>query len=298
MKDVCGYCLDKEATTKRFFDVCDFYGIKNKDLVKLFNVSDVTVSYWRNGSRFPEWDKIMLFAYTVGLPLDVMIIGKKSIEQEEIKRAINKIEKLKEKKYKDRLQELLDSGELDFPPMLNENIFNPLENRTDFSELYSYQYAKLLADVRYYGLEKKVENKEDFSICSKAFGENSDNSNLLGENNEENSNCFSISIYINYNNCKKQSYDENGNLLNGYIIDAEAYENEKRIIILRFRNGFLDGDEYDKNGKCIRTRPAVETVGHIEYWRQGKLHRDNKEPAVISKGFSSFEYWENGSKIG
>ena len=30
-KDICGYCLDKEATTRRFFDICDFYGIKNKD---------------------------------------------------------------------------------------------------------------------------------------------------------------------------------------------------------------------------------------------------------------------------
>ena len=65
MSDVCGYCLDKKATIKRFFAVCDFYGIKNKDLVKLFGVSDVLVSYWRNGTRFPEWDKIVLFAYMV-----------------------------------------------------------------------------------------------------------------------------------------------------------------------------------------------------------------------------------------
>ena len=86
-KDICGYCLDKEATTRRFFDICDFYGIKNKDLVNLFNVSNATVSYWRNGSRFPEWDKLMIFAYTVGLPLDVMIIGKRKVENEQIKKS-------------------------------------------------------------------------------------------------------------------------------------------------------------------------------------------------------------------
>ena len=80
MNDICGYCLDKEATMKRFFDICNFYDIKNKDLVKLFNVSNVIVSYWRNGSRFPGWDKLMVFAYTVGLPLEVMIIGKEKIE--------------------------------------------------------------------------------------------------------------------------------------------------------------------------------------------------------------------------
>ena len=77
MIDVCGFALDKEATTRRFFDICDFYGITNKDLKNLFNISSTTVSYWRNGSRFPDWDKLLHFAYTVGLPLDVMIIGKK-----------------------------------------------------------------------------------------------------------------------------------------------------------------------------------------------------------------------------
>ena len=78
MEDICGYCLDKEATIKRFFDICSFYELKSKDLAKLFKVSNTTLSYWRNGSRFPGWDKIMLFAYTVGLPLDIMIIVKKA----------------------------------------------------------------------------------------------------------------------------------------------------------------------------------------------------------------------------
>ena len=92
MNDICGYCLDKEATMKRFFDICNFYDIKNKDLVKLFNVSNVIVSYWRNGSRFPGWDKLMVFAYTVGLPLEVMIIGKEKIENNQMDLTKKRIE--------------------------------------------------------------------------------------------------------------------------------------------------------------------------------------------------------------
>ena len=86
MIDICGFALDKEGTTKRFFDICDFYDIKNKDLINLFNISNATVSYWRNGTRFPDWDKLMLFAYTVGLPLDEIIIGKKTYDDEKIEK--------------------------------------------------------------------------------------------------------------------------------------------------------------------------------------------------------------------
>ena len=100
MIDVCGFALDKEATTRRFFDICDFYGITNKDLKNLFNISSTTVSYWRNGSRFPDWDKLLHFAYTVGLPLDVMIIGKKVYNDKKIEDAINNISKLKPNKLK------------------------------------------------------------------------------------------------------------------------------------------------------------------------------------------------------
>ena len=160
MNDICGYCLDKEATMKRFFDICNFYDIKNKDLVKLFNVSNVIVSYWRNGSRFPGWDKLMVFAYTVGLPLEVMIIGKEKIENNQIKGAIVRIDELKEKKYISILQELLDSGKLDNPPKIENLVFNPLSEETDIIDLDSSKYAKLIADVKYYGLTKrrKVEN--------------------------------------------------------------------------------------------------------------------------------------------
>ena len=152
---ICGYCLDKEATIKRFFDICSFYELKSKDLAKLLKVSNTTLSYWRNGSRFPGWDKIMLFAYTVGLPLDIMIIGKKSIANPQIKTVVEKINYLKEKKYITILQELLDNGKLDKLPLVCENVFNPLGNNTATLDYRSTQYAKLCADVKYYGLKKQ-----------------------------------------------------------------------------------------------------------------------------------------------
>ena len=313
MSDVCGYCLDKKATIKRFFAVCDFYGIKNKDLVKLFGVSDVLVSYWRNGTRFPEWDKIVLFAYMVGLPLEVMIIGKKRVEDQQIQKAINRIKYLKEQKYISILQELLNNGDLDFPPAIAEGVFNPLRDKTEPLDYTSTLYAKLCADVRYYGIKKKYVQPEEKSFSDKKIIKKinnsvlesavSDSTNDKLEMSQENlleqkeNKIESYSMYIEINGNNILHLDEYGNLLNGTIIDANAYNKDKKIIILRFRNGLLDGDEYDNNGEFLCTRPAVESIGHVEYWREGRLHRDEGFPAVATEGFSIKEYWENGNRI-
>lgn len=274
MEDICGYCLDKEATLKRFFALCDYYGIKNKDLVKLFEVSDVIVSYWRNGSRFPGWDKIMLFSYIIGLPLEVVIIGRKVVEEPQIKNAIKKINSLKEKKYIKNLQSLLDNGELDYPPLIYDSYFNPLTQNTKSLDYTSSEYAKFCADVRYYGLKKNCKLSND------AYYQTIESS----------------SLYMEMNGKKILHIDEYGNLINGTRIDTIAYNNDKKTIILRFRNGLLDGDEYDKNGNYIETKPAVETSGHIEYWRKGFLHRDDGLAAIITKGFTEEEFWENGKR--
>lgn len=89
-----------------------------------------------------------------------------------------------------------------------------------------------------------------------------------------------------------RSYDENGNLAEGTRISTKV----GKEIILRFRNGLLDGDSYTKDGKLI-VQPAVETEGHIEYWRAGRLHRDNGLEAISSENFTVKEYWENGIRV-
>jgi hypothetical protein len=80
--------------------------------------------------------------------------------------------------------------------------------------------------------------------------------------------------------------DTKGLLREGTIVTEDG-------IIRRFRNGLLDGDSYTPEGKRI-TQPAVEGPGHIEYWREGCLHRDKGLPALSSRGFSYKEWWEQG----
>lgn len=89
--------LDKEKTTEQMFKVCDYYKVKNIDIVEFLDTSEVEVSMWKSGKRFPGWDKLMVFAYTVGLPLEVMIIGKEKIENNQIS-TNNFVKKIKTKK--------------------------------------------------------------------------------------------------------------------------------------------------------------------------------------------------------
>ena len=108
----------------------------------------------------------------------------------------------------------------------------------------------------------------------------------------ENSN----SIFLALNNTDKQQLDAEGNPLNGTRVYAEDFKNGKHTI-LRFIDGYLDGDLFDTNGKLIMQRPAVDADGHQEYWRKNKLHRDGKAPAVYSGGFTEEEWWQDGKRI-
>ena len=88
-----------------------------------------------------------------------------------------------------------------------------------------------------------------------------------------------------------RSYDENGNPAEGTRI---TFRDDKEIV-MRFRHGLLDGDSFTKDGKLI-VQPAVETEGHIEYWRKGKLHRDDGLEAIYAENFTVKEFWGNGKK--
>jgi hypothetical protein len=64
-------------------------------------------------------------------------------------------------------------------------------------------------------------------------------------------------------------------------------------VIQRFKNGFLDGDSSTGSGRSL-VKPAYEDEGHVEYWRDGVLHRDTNRPAVISGNGKIKEWWFNG----
>lgn len=102
-----------------------------------------------------------------------------------------------------------------------------------------------------------------------------------------------LSKYIFYNLKDIISQDENGNVINGPKLDAEEYA-KGNSILLRFRNGLLDGDVFDSKGNLIEQVPAVEGKNHQEYWRKNKLHRDGGLPAVISGEPPVFEWWVDG----
>lgn len=104
------------------------------------------------------------------------------------------------------------------------------------------------------------------------------------------------SKFIKMNNTEEKSFDRNGNPLNGSYFYAEDFNQGKKTI-LRFIDGYLNGDIIDKNGNIVLQKPAVETEGHIEYWRKNKIHRDDGKPAVITDGFNIEEFWENGIRL-
>ena len=64
---------------------------------------------------------------------------------------------------------------------------------------------------------------------------------------------------------------KDGKLLNGEV--KYRFDGEEEDIVCRFRNGFLDGNVYDSDGKIVEVRPALEyAYGGTEYWTKGFPH--------------------------
>jgi hypothetical protein len=103
----------------------------------------------------------------------------------------------------------------------------------------------------------------------------------------------SASRFAESNGCEEQCLDGNGGALQGTVV---ACDGAGGLSILRFFNGFLDGDRGGAGGAVIAL-PAVESPGHLEWWRAGRLHRDNGLPAVIAENFTLREWWENGKRV-
>lgn len=105
-----------------------------------------------------------------------------------------------------------------------------------------------------------------------------------------------LSKYIFYNLKDIVCQDDNGNVINGTKLDSEEYS-KGNSILLHFRDGYLDGDVFDKKGNFKEQLPAVEGKNHQEYWRKNKLHRDGGLPAIISGEPPKFEWWVNGVQV-
>jgi hypothetical protein len=101
------------------------------------------------------------------------------------------------------------------------------------------------------------------------------------------------SMYFESNGLNEKSLDSTGKPIQGEILTRRK---DGTMVILRFVDGLLDGDRNTAAGKAI-SLPAVESAGHLEFWRGGKLHRDGGLPAVISDNFGLLEWWENGKRL-
>jgi hypothetical protein len=97
-----------------------------------------------------------------------------------------------------------------------------------------------------------------------------------------------LSIHLESNGKAEKCLDKAGKPLEGPVITADGY-------IHRFRGGLLDGTTA-RDGIPI-VQPAVEGPGHLEYWKEGKLHREDGLPAVISEGLKRREWWVNGELV-
>jgi hypothetical protein len=64
-------------------------------------------------------------------------------------------------------------------------------------------------------------------------------------------------------------------------------------VVLRFKNGFLDGGE----NIAGEPMPAIDLPnGHNEWWKEGMIHRDDG-PAITTNWGSWEEYWDQGRLI-
>lgn len=76
--------------------------------------------------------------------------------------------------------------------------------------------------------------------------------------------------------------------------DGKLYNGEQNLpdgTIIRYVNGYIDGNIYDSRGEVVYTYPAIEYDEGKEYWTKG---HPNGFPAICQKlGFYE-EYWADG----
>lgn len=78
--------------------------------------------------------------------------------------------------------------------------------------------------------------------------------------------------------------------------DGMPYEGVREIsegLFVRFVNGYIDGNVYDKNGIIVARQPAMEYENEgMEFWLKGT---PSGSPAVIQDGGKYEESWKGGT---
>ena len=140
--------LDKEKTIERVFKICQFYNVKNVDLAELMYTTEVEISNWKTGKRFPDWDKILLFAYVFEISLDDLIVRKKIEGKNTFDDIRDKIKKINKKNLLLTLEQKYNNNENLSPECYRNVRWNPLLQDWVTLEKYNETIEQVLLDSK------------------------------------------------------------------------------------------------------------------------------------------------------
>ena len=140
--------LDKEKTIERVFKICQFYNVKNVDLAELMYTTEVEISNWKTGKRFPDWDKILLFAYVFEISLDDLIVRKKIEGKNTFDDIRDKIKKINKKNLLHTLEQKYNNNENLSPECYKNVRWNPLLQDWVPLEKYNETIEQILLDSK------------------------------------------------------------------------------------------------------------------------------------------------------
>ena len=140
--------LDKEKTIERVFKICQFYNVKNVDLAELMYTTEVEISNWKTGKRFPDWDKILLFAYVFEISLDDLIVRKKIEGKNTFDDIRDKIKKINKKNLLLTLEQKYNNNENLSPECYKNVRWNPLLQDWVPLEKYNETIEQILLDSK------------------------------------------------------------------------------------------------------------------------------------------------------
>ena len=140
--------LDKEKTIERVFKICQFYNVKNVDLAELMYTTEVEISNWKTGKRFPDWDKILLFAYVFEISLDDLIVRKKIEGKNTFDDIKDKIKKINKKNLLLTLEQKYNNTENLSPECYRNVRWNPLLQDWIPLEKYNETIEQILLDSK------------------------------------------------------------------------------------------------------------------------------------------------------
>jgi transcriptional regulator with XRE-family HTH domain len=110
--------------------------------------TEVEISNWKTGKRFPDWDKILLFAYVFEISLDDLIVRKKIDGNNALDEIRDKIRKINKTNLLNTLEKKYNNNENLSPECYRNVRWNPLLQDWVTLEKYNETIEQVLLDSR------------------------------------------------------------------------------------------------------------------------------------------------------